>query len=500
MANIPQFNDDDLMKLQAMGKLSPTTVDAIKQKQIVPDPVVPEMAPVEEKPPLDPEKFAQASSVNVPDFMRSDDFKKSQEYYNKQREIASAPPVERVDVSQLAVAPKAQSVSPQQPLMPSADGLNKSYGAQQSAVKNMGLAQQEGFDKQAKLYEDMASKQAEYDAELKKVRDERTAYESDFMKKREELVKEVDKAGEINPNRYWDSKSTGAKITASIGIALGAIGAAMQGSGENQALKIIQNAIDRDIDAQKANAGKLQQKLQNNDSIFNLALKKFGDSEAATLAARSEALGRVQLQTSMIANQTQSKQAKAQADLLMAQIGEEKAKTNLALEQTVAKKFVARQATMGPGVEDPNALPEDMQKRAVKMPNGLYKPAISDAAAKTVNEVTIASDQMKNILSKMRALNSPSLPYSEKTALAESLKTEYILAKKNAEQLGVLSQTDRDMVESTLGNPGGWRPGKTEALIKLAEDNMQKKLDSTYSQLVPGYKPIKRYEAPDMRK
>lgn len=66
--------------------------------------------------------------------------------------------------------------------------------------------------------------------------------------------------GKIDASRWWDSRSTGQKVSATIGMILGGIGAGMTG-GPNQALDIIQNSISRDIDAQKANLGKKQSLL-----------------------------------------------------------------------------------------------------------------------------------------------------------------------------------------------------------------------------------------------
>ena len=60
-------------------------------------------------------------------------------------------------------------------------------------------------------------------------------------------------AREIDPNRFFSSRGSGARIGASIAVALGEFGRGLTGVGSNAALSIIDNAIARDIDAQKAN-------------------------------------------------------------------------------------------------------------------------------------------------------------------------------------------------------------------------------------------------------
>jgi hypothetical protein len=59
----------------------------------------------------------------------------------------------------------------------------------------------------------------------------------------------------VDPQRWYGSLSTGGKIGAGIAVAFGALGAALTG-GPNQALGIIQKAIDDDITAQRVNMDK----------------------------------------------------------------------------------------------------------------------------------------------------------------------------------------------------------------------------------------------------
>lgn len=46
----------------------------------------------------------------------------------------------------------------------------------------------------------------------------------------------------------------------------------------------------------------------------------------------------------------------------------------------------------------------------VKMPNGLYKPAVSDEGAKIVNKMAVDSENLSGIILKLKKLNSPTLP------------------------------------------------------------------------------------------
>ena len=54
----------------------------------------------------------------------------------------------------------------------------------------------------------------------------------------------------VDPNRYFASMSTGGKIATALGLVLGGIGAG--NDGVNRAVGVIDNAINRDVEAQKA--------------------------------------------------------------------------------------------------------------------------------------------------------------------------------------------------------------------------------------------------------
>lgn len=401
---------------------------------------------------------------------------------------ASAP--EKIDLSELAVAPSAPVVQ-QKPYNPMGDsGLGGAFRMQQEGVQGMADAQSRGLQDQSTLLSQAAEASKAYDQQIANLAEERKLRSQEHQKNLETAQRELEKMHEVNPNRYWENKSTGAKISASIGLFLGAIGGALTGDNQNPALTIIQGAIDKDIEAQRDAYQRLKGKVADKQSAYSLAMNELGNEQAAILAAKASGLQVAELQLKSIASRAQSEEVKAKAKIGLGGIAEEKAKIGLALQQQIEKSTASRQALVGEGVEDPAVLPEEIQKRVVKMPNGLYKPAISEAGAKIVNELSIASQGMRSILRQMRELNSPALPFDQKLALADALKTEYILQKKTAEQLGVLSQVDKEMVESTLGNPGGWRPGKTEALIDMAEKNLEQKYNATLQTYVPGWKPL----------
>lgn len=90
----------------------------------------------------------------------------------------------------------------------------------------------------------------------------------------DELRAEIRKARnmKIDPDRWWNEKSTEGKILAGIGMVLGGIGGGLAKTGRNPAMEVMNNAIERDINSQKNdidNAWKAidKQHALNNDAF-----------------------------------------------------------------------------------------------------------------------------------------------------------------------------------------------------------------------------------------
>lgn len=87
----------------------------------------------------------------------------------------------------------------------------------------------------------------------------------------------------VDSNRLWANSSTGNKILAGVSLALGALGAGFNG-GKNNSVDIIERAIDRDIEEQKANIANKGQAAQQARGAYAEFLNKTGDERASRLA------------------------------------------------------------------------------------------------------------------------------------------------------------------------------------------------------------------------
>lgn len=101
-------------------------------------------------------------------------------------------------------------------------------------------------------------------------------YDNEFQKFRD-LTDKYSKA-EIDPGRFWASRSTGDKVLAAIGLAMGALGSQ---DGVNRSVGILNQAIDRDIDAQKANLDAAGKSAGNQQNLLGVMRSNFSDQQQA---------------------------------------------------------------------------------------------------------------------------------------------------------------------------------------------------------------------------
>jgi hypothetical protein len=124
-------------------------------------------------------------------------------------------------------------------------------------------AQQEAIGAQAKLVADAAAQQADIQT---KAMAERAALQKEWEAKLTANQGRADKVAadisstKINPDAFWQSRDTGQRVSAVLAMALGGFYAGYTGR-DNPVEKALNTAIERDIEAQKANLAKKQTEL-----------------------------------------------------------------------------------------------------------------------------------------------------------------------------------------------------------------------------------------------
>jgi len=273
-----------------------------------------------------------------------------------------------------------------------------------------------------------------FDLEQREREAERSKQFDEFALKAEKASEEFAKAEIKDP---YASKSTGNKILSAISLGLGAFGAALTG-GENTAMKIINSAIDRDIEIQKADINKKGDAVQNSRNLLADLTKKFGDERVAEAMTR-----RLLLESALRQNNITA--AKFQGPLIQA--NSQKNKT--VLEQAIQEQDL-KISQLGTNVLDKRMDIAKKQKELSDGPELKLTPAqkaVDVSFAKTFQEFFIEggfADAQKGITQLNESLSKLESGASL-TGPLQGLAPDFIRRFTNEEAISV-----RDSVEEVV--------------------------------------------------
>jgi hypothetical protein len=238
----------------------------------------------------------------------------------------------RVDGGEAASAP-APAPAPPKPTAPAPRGypsadsgltdLTASVTDEQRAIRDRGDAEAEQAKAKVKVL-GATQEQLQANAIAQQQRREQARIEAQQLgAQRQALSDELKRIDtKVDPGRYWASRSTGQKVLGAIGLALGAVGAGAD--GVNRAALLMGQAIDRDIEAQKAEhtlaLRKGEQRAQQLDSIYAQNRGIYQDDLASLAASKATALELADNQVQQAAATYASPIAKANAAALSAQL------------------------------------------------------------------------------------------------------------------------------------------------------------------------------------
>lgn len=240
---------------------------------------------------------------------------------------SAIPPSQQISVSN---RPQASAIPDKSDML---GQLNADIKGEQEAILGGKTAEAKGFAAQSQAIQNNLDQQQKANE----------AYQNEvnqITKQNTDLFNNV-RTNKINPNQFWDNKSTGAKITAGIALLLGGVSAGLSGKS-NPALDVIQKSIQNDIEGQKLNQ-------EQGVNLYKLGLEKYRDTQAAHQYATLQANALLQGQLSKIAAQTGSQTAQFNAQQAIHQIGLQNAelRSNLALRQAAISSMNAQPTNRG---------------------------------------------------------------------------------------------------------------------------------------------------------
>lgn len=284
--------------------------------------------------------------------------------------------------------------------------------------------------------------------------------------------------GHIDPQRYVNNMSTGGKIATAIGLILGGAGSA--GSGQpNMAYQMLQNGIEKDIDAQKSELGK-------NMNLLSFNMQRTNNARLAEQMTRLQDYEMVQSHLRQQADLAATPMAQAQNQIIggqmNAQIGQ--LKHNIAMQTAMQGAFSGQNGT---GIST-EMLPPDVRERVIQLPGGGMRLALDKEGAKEVRDQIQTVQPIFDQLNKLSSLGPSALiPGSPAAQKASAIRAQSIplinenagLKRLSGEDIGNINQmfTDPTKFSSLLGGNS-----KTQAFKEFLQD----KLLSTMSTQLEG--------------
>jgi hypothetical protein len=259
-------------------------------------------------------------------------------------------------------------------LSPEAKGLLNTFADREKANAALANAQQDKAVLDAKTNETMA---AQMEAQQAVIAKKQSEFETNFADKTKYLDKVADElksqdftAAKVNGKRFWEHQSTGGKIMAGLAVALGGIGGALTGKGDNVGLDMVNKAIDRDIDEQKFNidrgmeaqkmkSANLSQQASLGNNMLQEMRAKFQSDIAGETATRLLMVQQAQYKLSAIASGYESASVKEKAKYANAELEQQK----LGLQMTLKQQLAQQQAMKSMMTDDLSQLtPMQMQQ------------------------------------------------------------------------------------------------------------------------------------------
>jgi len=188
-------------------------------------------------------------------------------------------------------------------------------------------------EENAETLQVVAEQKARDAAERKAFEDRRQAKLSNIFSQIDNKRQDYERA-DVNPSRMFENATTGQTIAAALFTAAGALGNAISGDrGPNQALEIMQAAVNQDIQLQLKNIDKKGKELGYLAETYQLAKEELGSEEAGMLAAQLAAGDVLRAKFERTAAEATTERARLAALRLVEANNVAQAQRRLALEQ-----------------------------------------------------------------------------------------------------------------------------------------------------------------------
>ena len=366
------------------------------------------------------------------------------------------------------LAARAAAVQAQQ----QADAV-RAQAAQQSRT-----AEQQGMSDKAAVMQG--------NAEAARIQGDRDAEELNNRRAHVASMFDAVQNDKIDPDHWWHSAGTSQKLGAGLAMIAGGMLAGIKG-GENQGAKMINDLINRDIEAQKENHAAKREGAQGAMSMYNLAAAGIHDKEQRDTATRAALQQAAILKIDAQTAKEQDPAARAalldtQASLKMSQ-AQELSKLDEAASDKVTSHSSSTVQSGGPSAAQQGGLPAD---RVVKGPDGrMYMLPDAKSAAEYRESAAIAA-RLKASSQKVEALSHDTwgMPLTDSKAAAEAATADLTNSWMDLKKKRVPADQLREQADAAIGAPDsifGSRRALTPVRMKMLRENADQHLSDDLS-------------------
>jgi len=302
---------------------------------------------------------------------------------------------------------------------------------------------------------------------------------------------------------YWADKSTGQKVIAGIAIALGGIGGAFTGKGDNKGLDVINQAIDRDLNLQKLNYVKLKDQGEASKSLYGMYMDKFKNETLASQATLATMMEASKNRLDAIASKYQSPQIAAAAQAMSGQLQAQHANSMMELQAHAMKMSAIKMLANGSaGGELPPEVLAMLPKEYSELATGLglaRGPKDAEEFNKYYSETKPLLGTLQDIAEKAKNFNKLN---PKERAEMQSIVEFTLPSLVKASGVTRTTQNEIEQMRHALGDPTkimqvpGVAQAKIAALIKTINKDMSAKASAAGirvpTQQVPNKNPFQR--------
>jgi len=343
--------------------------------------------------------------------------------------------------------------------------LDMGHDRQMQAVRDAAVQGQAKAVEQAEYSKAMADQQEQYAVE-KKARDYDHDQKTEAAMAPMRALSEELATGKVDPSRYLQNQSTGAKLATMLSVIMGA-GAAQRINGRNVGLDMMNDAIARDIDAQKASFDMKRGALAAKQSLYGQMLQNFGREDLAKEAAHLAIMKGYEAKIGAIAAKYAGTETAAKMEATLGQMQEANAEREIKLLDATRDHVVTQDTYRAPQAigGTSSGIQELPASKLVDLPDGRsVVVGREEDASKLRSKIGASEEIIRNLseIKRLRAGMSALAPIDSARAMADinalTESTKQIITVHREQ--GAMSQGDATVATGGLGlrnimtNPG----------------------------------------------